>query len=60
MENEFLVKIDGAGRTLESIGYLYIKLIEDDFNMAIGEIADYLSCSYGYVQKNIAPQQGRN
>ncbi|EOP20024.1 MULTISPECIES: hypothetical protein [Bacillus cereus group] len=46
MENEFLVKIDGAGRTLESIVCLYIKLIEDDFNMAIGEMAYYLSCSY--------------
>ena len=55
MENEFLVIIDGAGRTLESISSLYLRLIEDDFNITIDEMADYLSCSYDYVQKNIAP-----
>lgn len=55
MENEFLVKINGAGQTLESIASLYLRLIEDDFNMTIDEMADYLSCSYDYVQKNIAP-----
>jgi hypothetical protein len=55
MENEFLVKIDGARQTLKSIASLYLRLIEDDFNMTIDEMADYLSCSYDYVQKNIAP-----
>ncbi|MBU5220572.1 hypothetical protein KQI67_28840 [Bacillus albus] len=49
MENEFLVKIDGAGRILESIASLYLRLIEDDFNITIDEMADYLSCSYDYV-----------
>ncbi|MGH0589656.1 hypothetical protein ACQVQY_26985 [Bacillus mycoides] len=55
MESEFLVKIAGKGQTLESIASLYLGLIEDDFNMTIDEMADYLSCSYDYVQKNIAP-----
>ncbi len=55
MESEFLVKINGEGQTLESIASLYLGLIKDDFNMTIDEMADYLSCSYDYVQKNIAP-----
>ncbi|WP_157418900.1 helix-turn-helix domain-containing protein [Bacillus cereus] len=55
MESEFLVKINGEGQTLESIAALYLGLIEEGFNMTIDEMADYLSCSYDYVQKNIAP-----
>ncbi|MGG0360248.1 hypothetical protein ABEY57_20625 [Bacillus tropicus] len=55
MESEFLVKINGEGHTLESIAALYIGLIKEGFNMTIDEMADYLSCSYDYVQKNIAP-----
>ncbi|MDX5960323.1 hypothetical protein SIL04_22740 [Bacillus cereus group sp. BfR-BA-00331] len=55
MESEFQVKINGEGQTLESIADLYLGLIEEDFNMTIDEMADYLSCSYDYVQKNIAP-----
>ncbi|MEC3195734.1 hypothetical protein P9Z84_24010 [Bacillus cereus] len=55
MESEFLVKINGNGETLEGIASLYLRLIEEDFNMTIDEMANYLSCSYDYVQKNIAP-----
>lgn len=55
MESEFLVKIAGEGQSLEGIASLYLGLIEDDFNMTIDEMANYLSCSYDYVQKNIAP-----
>ncbi|MGR9632780.1 hypothetical protein ACU82A_00465 [Bacillus cereus] len=55
MESDFLVKINGEGQTLESIAALYLGLIEEGFNMTIDEMADYLSCSYDYVQKNIAP-----
>ncbi|MCU4863844.1 hypothetical protein OB981_27865 [Bacillus cereus] len=55
MESEFLVKINGEGQTLESIADLYLGLIEEDFNMTIDEMAEYFSCSYDYVQKNIAP-----
>ncbi|MEC3226092.1 hypothetical protein P9027_29685 [Bacillus thuringiensis] len=55
MESEFLVKINGEGQTLESIATLYLGMIEEDFNMTIDEMADYFSCSYDYVQKNIAP-----
>ncbi|BCD02811.1 hypothetical protein BC30048_p1320 (plasmid) [Bacillus cereus] len=55
MESEFLVKINGEGQTLESIATLYLGLIEEGFNMTIDEMADYFSCSYDYVQKNIAP-----
>ncbi|WP_414835526.1 hypothetical protein [Bacillus sp. Ba 3] len=40
---------------MESIASLYLRLIKDDFNITIDEMADYLSCSYDYVQKNIAP-----
>lgn len=55
MESEFQVKINGEGQTLESIADLYLGLIEDDFNMTIDEMANFLRCSYDYVQKNIAP-----
>ncbi|HHB2075623.1 TPA: hypothetical protein ACOQ39_006110, partial [Bacillus cereus] len=55
MESEFLVKIAGEGQSLEGIASLYLGLIEDDFNITIDEMANYLSCSYDYVQKNIAP-----
>ncbi|MEB8861012.1 hypothetical protein P4H06_32730 [Bacillus cereus] len=55
MESEFLVKINGNGESLEGIASLYLRLIEEDFNMTIDEMANYLSCSYDYVQKNIAP-----
>ncbi|WP_254914876.1 hypothetical protein [Bacillus thuringiensis] len=55
MESEFLVKINGNGESLEEIASLYLRLIEEDFNMTIDEMASYLSCSYDYVQKNIAP-----
>lgn len=55
MESEFQVKINGEGQTLKSIADLYLGLIEEDFNMTIDEMADYFSCSYDYVQNNIAP-----
>ncbi len=55
MESEFLVRIPGKGLPLEEIAFSYLIRIEDDFNMTIGEMANYLSCSYDYVQKNIAP-----
>ncbi|WP_257128364.1 hypothetical protein [Bacillus wiedmannii] len=40
---------------MEEIASSYLELIEDDFNITIEEMADYLSCSYDYVQRNIAP-----
>ncbi|MGA4466000.1 hypothetical protein ACPA2L_25680 [Bacillus bombysepticus] len=55
MEIEFLVKINENGESLEGITSLYLRLIEEYFNMTIDEMANYLSCSYDYVQKNIAP-----
>ncbi|MDA2780807.1 hypothetical protein PDR89_15310 [Bacillus cereus group sp. Bc002] len=55
MESEFQVEINGEGQTLKSIADLYLGLIEEDFNVTIDEMADYFSCSYDYVQKNIAP-----
>lgn len=54
VENEFFVKIDGTGQTLESIVSLYLGFIEKNFNMTIDEMANYLSCSDDYVQKSIA------
>jgi len=55
VESKFLVKINGNGESLEGIASLYLRLIEEEFNMTIDEMANYLSCSYDYVQKNIAP-----
>ncbi|AAS45087.1 MULTISPECIES: MerR family transcriptional regulator [Bacteria] len=55
MDSEFLIKIPGKGLSLEEIASSYLELIEDDFNITIEEMADYLSCSYDYVQRNIAP-----
>lgn len=55
MESEFLVKIPGKGLLLKEIAFSYLVRIEDDFNMTIDEMANYLRCSYDYVQKNIAP-----
>lgn len=54
-ESNKLVKVSGEGIGLEGISSLYIDYIRNDFNMTISEMASYLSCSYGYVQKNIAP-----
>ncbi|USP55941.1 hypothetical protein J2N67_006190 (plasmid) [Bacillus thuringiensis] len=49
MESEFLVKINGNGESLEGIASLYLRLIEEDFNITIDEMANFLSCSYDYV-----------
>ncbi|CAM4407422.1 hypothetical protein BAMA_10360 [Bacillus manliponensis] len=49
------IKIAGKGLSLEDIASVYLDLIETDFDMTISEMADYLSCSYDYIQKNIAP-----
>jgi hypothetical protein len=40
---------------LEEIADSYYELIDSDFNMTINDMANYLRCSYDYIQKNIAP-----
>lgn len=55
MNDKYLIKIEGKGLTLEEIADSYYELIDSDFNMTINDMANYLSCSYDYIQKNIAP-----
>lgn len=55
MKDKYLIKIEGKGLTLEEIADSYYELIDSDFNMTINDMANYLRCSYDYIQKNIAP-----
>lgn len=55
MNDKYLIKIEGKGLTLEEIADSYYELIDSDFNMTINDMANYLRCSYDYIQKNIAP-----
>jgi len=49
MDSEFLVRIPGKGIPLKEIAFSYLVQIENDFNITIGEMTEYLRCSYDYV-----------
>jgi hypothetical protein len=51
MKDKYLIKIEGKGLTLEEIADSYYELIDSDFNMTINDMANYLRCSYDYIQK---------
>lgn len=48
-----VVLIEGEGRSLVDIAGEYISYIINGFDLTISEIADYLGCSYNFVQKHI-------
>lgn len=53
MKDKYLIKIEGKGLTLEEIADSYYELIDSDFNMTINDMANYLRCSYDYIQKTL-------
>lgn len=48
-----VVLIEGKGRPLVDIVGEYISYITNGFDLTMSEIADYLGCSYSFVQKHI-------
>lgn len=48
-----VVLIEGKGRPLVDIVGEYIHYITNGFDLTMSEIADYLGCSYNFVQKHI-------
>lgn len=48
---ETLIHIEGKNKNLEEIADLYIKKMEEGFDLTLEEMADYLKCSYRYTLK---------
>lgn len=51
-----LIKVEGKGKKSAEICQEYIELIRNGYSLTVSEVADYLRCTYQYVNLNIVPE----
>jgi hypothetical protein len=53
LNNKYLVKIKGEGKSIVEIFEEYESCIHEGFNLTLDEIAEYLRCTYHHAQQHI-------